>query len=94
MLMAIQCSCQINEYETLGGVRDDCEEGITELQVQKLIRAPHFFTTDPTSVDLGFSSGLRGEKPAINGLSCGTTRFDCVIQNNISYFDIITTVLL
>jgi len=61
-----------------------------ELQVQKPITVPLFFTTDPTSVDLGFSLCLRGEKPAINGLSCGTTLFDCVIQNNISYFDIIT----
>ena len=54
---------------------------------------PIFSTTNPTSVDLRFSSGLRGEKPTINRLSCGTARFDFVIQYNIPYFDIVTFVL-
>jgi hypothetical protein len=50
-------------------------------------------TTDPTSVDLAFSSGLAGEKPAINRLSRATARFDCFIQNNIPYLDIVAFVL-
>ena len=72
----------------------DCEEGITQLQVQKPVTVPFFFLPQiPHRLTWGFSSGLRGEKPAINRLSCGSARFDCVIQNNVPYFDIITFIL-
>ena len=45
-----------------------------------------FWTTNPTSVDLGFSSGFHGENPAAECPSRGTAGFDYDVQNNVSCF--------
>jgi hypothetical protein len=53
----------MNEYGALVGWLWTEDNGITGT---KTCSSVAFSTTDPTSVDLGFSWGLRGEAPATN----------------------------